>query len=155
IVEQSHDHAEMLTHGTEHAQREIGSPSQELDEIVFWHKQNSRRLGCARIRGVTSCSCEGRFGKRFDGAKHMDHLLLPSRVDAIHVDRAPLHDIKSFTTVAFAKKIFLFVEMLWNDERGNGHDISCGQADEELTAAQRIFSYRLPELAGFQRHAAI
>ena len=43
--------------------------------------------------------------------------------------------------------------MLWNGERGNCYNIGRGQAHEELTTAQRIFSNRLSELAGFQRHA--
>ena len=73
----------------------------------------------------------------------------------MHVDRATLHDIKSFTAVAFLKKIFPFVEALWNGERGNCLYVGHRQTDEELTTAQRVFSNRLPELAGFHRHAAI
>src|SRR5262249_59139213 len=98
-------HTEMLTHRAEHAQCEIGSSSQEIDKIVFWYEQNSRWFGCTRVGRVTSFGCERRFGKRFDRAKYMDHLLFPRRTDAMHVNCAPLHDIKSFTAIAFAKKI--------------------------------------------------
>ena len=102
----------MLTHRAEHAQCEIGSPSQEIDKIVLWHKQNSRGLCCARIRRVTSFGCERRFGKRFDRLKQMDHLLFPRRIDPMHVYRALLYDIKSFAAIAFAKKVFPLVEVL-------------------------------------------
>src|SRR5262249_54178979 len=85
----------------------------------------------------------------------MDHLLFARGIHAMHIDGASLHDIKSFTAIAFAKKIIPFVEVLWNREQGNCHDIGRGQSDEELTTSKRVFSNRLPELAGFQRHAAI
>ena len=102
----------MLAHRAEHAQREIRPPPQEIDKIIFWHKQDSRRLGCACIRWVTSFGCERRFGKRFDRLKQMDHLLFPRRIDPMHVDRALLYDIKSFAAIAFAKKVFPLVEVL-------------------------------------------
>jgi hypothetical protein len=54
---------------------EIGSPSQEIDKIVLWHKQNSRRLGARVHRRITSFGCERRFGEGFDRLKQMDHLL--------------------------------------------------------------------------------
>src|SRR5215472_13855895 len=85
----------------------------------------------------------------------MDHLLFPRRIHAMHVDRAPLHDIESFAAIAFAKKVFALVEMFLYDKRRDRRNIAGRQTHEELTTAQRIFSNRLPELPGFQRHAAI
>src|SRR5215510_1139061 len=85
----------------------------------------------------------------------MDHLFFPRGTDAMHVYRAPLDDIKSFTAITFAKKILPFVEVLWNGERGNRYDIGGGQTHEELTTAQRIFNDCLSKLACFQRHAGI
>jgi len=85
----------------------------------------------------------------------VDHLFFPRGADSVDVDRTFLHEVKTFTAIAFAKKIISFVEMLWNGEGGNCYDIRCRQSDEELTTSKRVFSNRLPELAGFQRHAAI
>src|SRR6266481_6290089 len=102
----------MLTHRAEHAQCEIGSPSQKIEKIVLWHKQNSCGLCRARICRVTPFGCKRRFGKRFDRLKQMDHLLFPRRIDPMHVYGALLYDIKSLAAIALAKKVFPLVEVL-------------------------------------------
>src|SRR6516162_2781976 len=144
----------MLTHRPEHAQCKIGSPSQEIDEIVFWYEQNGRRFRGAGIAGIPSFRCEGRFGKRLDGAKYMDHLLFPRRIDSMYVDRAFLHKIKTFAAIAFVKEIIPLVQVFRYYEGCDCRDVGPGQANEELATAQRVFDYDLPELVSFQRHAA-
>jgi hypothetical protein len=69
IVEQSYDDAKMLAHGTQHAQRELGTPSQQIDKIVFRDEQNSSRLRRTRIGWVAAFGRERRFCKRFNRAK--------------------------------------------------------------------------------------
>ena len=90
----------------------IGSPSQEIDKILLWHKQNSRGLRRAPIRRISGFGRKRPFGKRFDRLKQMDHLLFPRRIDPMHVYGALLYDIKSFAAIALAKKVFSLVEVL-------------------------------------------
>src|SRR5215470_19970115 len=83
----------------------------------------------------------------------MNDLFFSSGAHAMHIDRAPLHDIKTFAAIAFAKKIIPLIEMFWDDERRDGRDISCWQSHEQLATTQRVFGDDLPELARFERHA--
>src|SRR5690606_13021689 len=44
------------------------------------------------------------------GAEHINHLLLPGGADAMHVDRAFLHDVETFRQISFMKKVAVLLQ---------------------------------------------
>jgi len=152
IVEQTDNHAKMLTHRAKHPQRKFRALSEKIDKIPFRNEQHRARFSRARICRITAFRGQRRFGKRFDWTKNMDHLFFSAGANAMNIDRAFLHDVKTFAPIAFTKKIVALVEMLGDNKRPDRRNVSGRQADEKLATAKNIFDDDLSELCRFHRH---
>ena len=69
VIEQSDEHAQMLTHRTEHAQREFRAVTEQFDEFRLRDEKNDTGFRRARIRRVSFLTRQRCLGERFDGTK--------------------------------------------------------------------------------------
>ncbi len=93
-----------------------GRLTQKVNKILFRNEQDRTRFGRARVRWITAFGRERCLSKRFDRMKDVNDLFFSRRAHPVHVNGAFLHDVKTFGTVAFAKEIFAFAKLLWDNE---------------------------------------